>query len=60
MLLEIGLLLAAAPTILDPDRPEADEVDAHGSVIIAGYGRFGQIVGRLLAALLTRADFYDG
>ena len=29
---------------------EADTIDDKGEVIIAGYGRFGQIVGRLLAA----------
>jgi CPA2 family monovalent cation:H+ antiporter-2 len=30
------------------DTPEADEVDAQGTVIIAGIGRFGQIVNRLV------------
>ena len=29
---------------------EADTIDTQGEVIIAGYGRFGQIIGRLLAA----------
>ncbi|WNO09413.1 monovalent cation:proton antiporter-2 (CPA2) family protein [Teredinibacter sp. KSP-S5-2] len=29
---------------------EADTIDSQGEVIIAGYGRFGQIVGRLLSA----------
>lgn len=30
--------------------PPPDTIDEQGEVIIAGYGRFGQIVGRLLAA----------
>ncbi len=29
---------------------EADEIDEQGKVIIAGIGRFGQIVNRLLAS----------
>jgi CPA2 family monovalent cation:H+ antiporter-2 len=32
----------------DPDDPEHDEVDEQGTVIIAGIGRFGQIVNRLV------------
>jgi monovalent cation:proton antiporter-2 (CPA2) family protein len=31
-------------------RPESDTIDEHNPVIIAGFGRFGQIVGRLLHA----------
>lgn len=31
-----------------PDGPDADEVDAQGTIIIAGIGRFGQIVNRLV------------
>ena len=34
--------------IADPEAPEADEVDEQGTVIIAGIGRFGQIVNRLV------------
>src|SRR4051794_7420545 len=30
--------------------PEPDAIEAQGSVVIAGFGRFGQIVGRLLLA----------
>jgi glutathione-regulated potassium-efflux system ancillary protein KefC len=34
-----------------PENPEYDnEIEATNSVIIAGYGRFGQVVGRLLSA----------
>jgi glutathione-regulated potassium-efflux system ancillary protein KefC len=41
------------------DRP-ADEIDHHNApVIIAGFGRFGQIVGRLLFASGTRATVLD-
>jgi len=32
------------------DRPEPDEIDEQGAVIIAGIGRFGQIVNRLVQA----------
>jgi monovalent cation:proton antiporter-2 (CPA2) family protein len=41
------------PRMLGPAAPEreADEIEAQdGAVVIAGYGRFGQIVGRLLRA----------
>lgn len=34
--------------IADPEAPEDDEVDEQGTVIIAGIGRFGQIVNRLV------------
>ncbi|MCE9576762.1 MAG: monovalent cation:proton antiporter-2 (CPA2) family protein [Deltaproteobacteria bacterium] len=41
------------------DRP-ADEIhDAHSPVVIAGYGRFGQIVGRLLIANGIRPTVLD-
>ncbi|HEY4059632.1 MAG TPA: monovalent cation:proton antiporter-2 (CPA2) family protein [Kofleriaceae bacterium] len=32
------------------DRPQDEIVDAHAPVVIAGYGRFGQMVGRVLRA----------
>ena len=32
------------------DKPESDTIDERNQVIIAGFGRFGQIVGRLLHA----------
>ncbi|MDO6591717.1 potassium transporter [Loktanella sp. D2R18] len=35
-------------TMTDPDDPQHDEVDEQGTVIIAGIGRFGQIVNRLV------------
>ncbi|MCG3267235.1 monovalent cation:proton antiporter-2 (CPA2) family protein [Yoonia sp. I 8.24] len=35
-------------TMTDPDDPQHDEVDEQGAVIIAGIGRFGQIVNRLV------------
>jgi monovalent cation:proton antiporter-2 (CPA2) family protein len=40
------------PRLGTPERParEPDAVDRHGAVIIAGFGRFGQIVGRYLRA----------
>jgi glutathione-regulated potassium-efflux system ancillary protein KefC len=40
------------------DRP-ADVIDHHAPVIIAGFGRFGQIVGRLLFASGMRATVLD-
>ena len=33
---------------VDTDSPEDDEIDEHGTVIIAGLGRFGQVVNRML------------
>jgi glutathione-regulated potassium-efflux system ancillary protein KefC len=38
---------------------EADQVEPEGPVIIAGFGRFGQIVGRLLLASGVRAVVLD-
>ena len=38
---------------------ESDVIDAQGPVIIAGFGRFGQIVGRLLLANGIRAVVLD-
>jgi glutathione-regulated potassium-efflux system ancillary protein KefC len=38
---------------------EADAIDMQGPVIIAGFGRFGQIVGRLLFANGVRAVILD-
>ncbi|MHA3977643.1 monovalent cation:proton antiporter-2 (CPA2) family protein [Halovulum sp. GXIMD14794] len=35
---------------VDVDRPDDDEIDETGPVIIAGLGRFGQIVNRMLLA----------
>jgi glutathione-regulated potassium-efflux system ancillary protein KefC len=34
----------------EADRPQDEIHDAHAPVVIAGYGRFGQIVGRILRA----------
>lgn len=60
--LSVALSMAAAPLLLlihdrwlEPRyaaaRPESDAIPAqHSPVIIAGFGRFGQIVGRLLLA----------
>ena len=33
---------------IEIDKPDADEIDSSGTVIIAGLGRFGQIVNRML------------
>ena len=33
---------------VDTDTPDDDEIDEHGTVIIAGLGRFGQVVNRML------------
>lgn len=38
---------------------EADTIDSEGEVIIAGYGRFGQIIGRLLQAQGYRLTILD-
>ncbi len=47
-------LLAAAPV-----SREADAIDEEGAVIIAGFGAFGSIVGRLLAANGVKATVLD-
>jgi glutathione-regulated potassium-efflux system ancillary protein KefC len=39
--------------------PEADDIDAHHGVIVLGYGRFGQIVTRLLRARGYRMTLID-
>jgi len=67
--LVVALSMALTPLLLilyqrlarssAPERP-ADEIDHHHApVIIAGFGRFGQIVGRLLFASGTRATVLD-
>ncbi|MDX2244070.1 MAG: monovalent cation:proton antiporter-2 (CPA2) family protein [Leptolyngbyaceae cyanobacterium bins.302] len=44
--------------VTEPER-EADEIDEENSVIIAGFGRFGQIVGRLLIANGCKATLLE-
>ncbi len=56
----VALSMAATPLLLiahdrwicrsGENKREADKIDAQAPVIIAGFGRFGQIVGRLLLA----------
>ena len=38
------------PRLSDGDIPEPDEIDSKGVVVIAGLGRFGQVINRLLVA----------
>lgn len=48
------------PRINTKQKPEADAIEnEHPAVIIAGFGRFGQIVGRLLYANGIRATVLD-
>jgi glutathione-regulated potassium-efflux system ancillary protein KefC len=65
----VALSMAATPLLLmahdrlicrraEAER-EPDRIDASGPVIIAGFGRFGQIVGRLLLANDIRAVVLD-
>jgi monovalent cation:proton antiporter-2 (CPA2) family protein len=69
----VALSMAATPLLLlvyervllprltgsEPER-EADEIEAQdGSVVIAGYGRFGQIIGRLLRSSGVTATVLD-
>ena len=42
-----------------PAEREADEIDAQGTVIIAGMGRFGQVVNRVVAGLGHRTVVLD-
>ena len=64
----VALSMAATPLMLllydryierRGERREADDIDASGPVIIAGFGRFGQIVGRLLLANEVRPVVLD-
>lgn len=68
--LVVALSMALTPLLMilserfgaatDKDERPADEIDHHNApVIIAGFGRFGQIVGRLLFASGTRATVLD-
>src|SRR5450432_1220930 len=56
LLLQVHDRLAARGTKTER---EADAIDAEAPVIIAGFGRFGQIVGRLLLANDIRAVVLD-
>jgi glutathione-regulated potassium-efflux system ancillary protein KefC len=56
LLLQVHDRLAARATKTDR---EADAIDTQAPVIIAGFGRFGQIVGRLLLASDIRAVVLD-
>jgi monovalent cation:proton antiporter-2 (CPA2) family protein len=47
------------PRLDAPDKPESDTIDQQGSVLIAGSGRFGQIVNRLLVASGVRTVVLD-
>ncbi|MGF1502309.1 MAG: cation:proton antiporter [Paracoccaceae bacterium] len=55
MLLSPGLFILydrlIAPRFVDAEAPDADEEIAPGSIIIAGHGRFGGIVNRMLRGL---------
>jgi glutathione-regulated potassium-efflux system ancillary protein KefC len=65
----VALSMATTPLLLvahdrfmrrrDRQEREADAVSPEGPVIIAGFGRFGQIVGRLLLASDIRAVVLD-
>jgi glutathione-regulated potassium-efflux system ancillary protein KefC len=66
--LTVALSMALTPLLLILERrlrpqqaePPADAIDAHGArVIIAGFGRFGQVVGRLLFAHGVKATVLD-
>ncbi|MEM9852986.1 MAG: cation:proton antiporter [Pseudomonadota bacterium] len=43
----------------DVDHPEPDEINAQGRIIIAGIGRFGQIINRMLQAAGMQATVLD-
>lgn len=63
MLLTPALFIAydkiILPRLRDGDGQPADEIDEQGTVIIAGIGRFGQIVNRLLVASDVRTVVLD-
>jgi CPA2 family monovalent cation:H+ antiporter-2 len=43
-----------APRYIADEEREADEIDERSNIIIAGHGRFGGIVNRMLRARATR------
>ena len=47
------------PRLSGEDKAEADEIDTQGVVLIAGLGRFGQVVNRLLVASGVRTVVLD-
>jgi CPA2 family monovalent cation:H+ antiporter-2 len=47
------------PRLAAPQAKEADEIGERGAVVIAGIGRFGQIVNRLLVASDVRTVVLD-
>jgi glutathione-regulated potassium-efflux system ancillary protein KefC len=68
--LAVALSMALTPVLMilhdklilsrqQPSQPEDEIVDEHTPVIIAGFGRFGQIVGRLLFASGVQATVLD-
>ncbi len=66
--LTVALSMALTPVFMIAERylrrqeaePEVDEIEPEGArVIIAGFGRFGQIVGRLLFASGVKATVLD-
>ncbi len=66
--LAVALSMALTPVFMilerrlrqQEDEPEADQIESEGArVIIAGFGRFGQIVGRLLFASGVKATVLD-
>ena len=69
LVITVALSMATTPLLLllhdkmlarrADEQREADTVDAEGPVIIAGFGRFGQIVGRLLLASGIRPVVLD-
>ena len=47
------------PRLSGGDQPDADEIDEQGAVVIAGIGRFGQVVNRTLVAAGVRTVVLD-
>jgi voltage-gated potassium channel Kch len=63
MLLSPALFIAydrwVLPRLPQPSEPEPDAIEELGTVVIAGIGRFGQIVNRLLVAAGVRTVVLD-
>jgi len=47
------------PRYIVEEEREADEIESHGNVIIAGYGRFGGIVNHMLRSAGIETTLLD-
>jgi glutathione-regulated potassium-efflux system ancillary protein KefC len=58
-LVMLGYDRLLAPRLSGRAPPEADRIDERNPVIVAGFGRFGQVLARVLAGLKIRTTLID-